>query len=470
MKQAIVIMHGMGEQIPMSTLNSFVHSVWTTDDSLVDQGKPDPNTGGVRDGNASWAKPDSRNNSTELRRVTTEQDASGNYTDFYEYYWAHLMQGNTWEHVKSWIQDLLLRNPSTRVPTRVFHAWVVLWLIALVVIAVTFYGMWPKEDTLEPWVSFVLSLMGLGLAAFVSNVLIKRFGDVARYVKAWPPNVAKRHAIRQAGVDLLIRLIESKDSKGNEEYDRIVVVAHSLGTIVAYDILAMVFDHYNGKFGSSKNQPARDKLEKMIRDALASGKLDIDAFQKQQAATLAEARDHGASWKITDFITLGSPLTHAEFLLAESLKDLRARQNRRNLPTCPPALEYDGTTKLRHFTYSGKADRKPSDPRTPHHAAAFAYTQWTNLFSPEKYIVTGDLISGPVGEAFGLKGEGGLIQGIRDIAVLPRLDDQGQVALGHRRSAFSHNNYWDMGKGTETGAVEVPHHIEELRKALGILR
>ncbi|MEP3427412.1 MAG: hypothetical protein ABJN98_01930 [Roseibium sp.] len=122
MKQAIVILHGMGEQVPMSTLNSFVHAVWTTDDSLVDQDKPNPNTGSARDGYASWAKPDNRNNSTELRRVTTEQDASGNYTDFYEYYWAHMMQGNTWEHVKSWFQDLLFRNPFTRVPARVFHA------------------------------------------------------------------------------------------------------------------------------------------------------------------------------------------------------------------------------------------------------------------------------------------------------------------------------------------------------------
>lgn len=470
MKQAIVIMHGMGEQVPMSTLHSFVNSVWTTDKNLVDPGKPDPNTGGPRQENVSWAKPDARNNSTELRRVTTEKDASGNYTDFYEYYWAHMMQGNTWEHFKTWIWDLLLRNPFKRVPARVFHAWAVLWLIALIVIVTTLYGFWPKAASPKPWVSFVLSLMGLGLAAFVSNVLIKRFGDVARYVKAWPPNVAKRHAIRQAGVDLLKKLIDSKDSKGNEEYDRIVVVAHSLGTIVAYDILTMVFGHYNKDFESTQTQPERDKLEQMIRDARRSGRLEIDGFQKQQAAALSEAREHGTPWKVTDFITLGSPLTHAEFLLAESLDDLRMRQNQRNLPTCPPVLEYDGTTKLDHFTYSGKSDRKPVDPRIPHHAAPFGYTRWTNLYSPEKCIVKGDLISGPVGEAFGSKQETGVIQGIRDIAVLPRLDEQGQVAPGHRRSGFSHNNYWNMGKGTETDPVEVPHHIEELRSALGILR
>jgi hypothetical protein len=99
MKQAIVILHGMGEQIPMTTLNSFVKAVWTTDGTLVDGQKPDPNTGKKRSGNVSWEKPDDRNSSTELRRITTERDNAGNYTDFYEYYWAHMMQGTTWEHV-----------------------------------------------------------------------------------------------------------------------------------------------------------------------------------------------------------------------------------------------------------------------------------------------------------------------------------------------------------------------------------
>ena len=87
MKQAVILIHGMGEQIPMSTLNSFVSSVWSTDTTLVDPDKPDPNTGCNRQGNASGAKPDDRNSSTELRRITTERDKSGNYTDFYEFYW-----------------------------------------------------------------------------------------------------------------------------------------------------------------------------------------------------------------------------------------------------------------------------------------------------------------------------------------------------------------------------------------------
>ncbi|MBS0124708.1 hypothetical protein [Thetidibacter halocola] len=468
MKQAVVILHGMGEQIPMQTLNSFVRSVWTTDTALVNPGKPDPNTGGRRKGNVSWAKPDPRNNSTELRRITTERDEAGNYTDFYEYYWAHLMHGTTWEHVQTWIKDLLLRNPSTRVPGRVFHAWVVLWIIALVVVGLTLWGLWPKAEAPKPWLAWLSALGGMAVAAFVSDVLIKRFGDVARYVKALPPNVARRQEIRQTGVDLLDRLIKSG------EYDRIVVVAHSLGSIVAYDILAMLFARYNTQLDDGDpdemQQPERHALEEMIRAAAAGGALDLDAFQDQQAKAQDEARAQGAGWIVTDFVTLGAPLAHAEFLMAESREDMRARQESRLLPTCPPVLEYDGTTKLAHFTYAGGRDRDPQDRRLPHHAALFAYTRWTNLYSPEKAILTGDLISGPVAEVFGLKTDTGVLRGIRDIAVLPALDAAGKVAPGHRRSFFSHNNYWALDKGTETGRAAVPHHIAELRKAVRILQ
>lgn len=82
MTQPIVILHAMGEQIPRTTLNFFVRSVWTTDTALVEPGKPDPSTGKPRRGNASWAKPDERNSSTELRRITTESDSNRTKTDF----------------------------------------------------------------------------------------------------------------------------------------------------------------------------------------------------------------------------------------------------------------------------------------------------------------------------------------------------------------------------------------------------
>ncbi|MEK1888218.1 MAG: hypothetical protein AAAB35_11735 [Phyllobacterium sp.] len=63
MKQAVVIIHGMGEQIPMETLQGFVETVWVTDDSLIDRDRPDSLTGGKRFENAVWSKPDRRNRS-----------------------------------------------------------------------------------------------------------------------------------------------------------------------------------------------------------------------------------------------------------------------------------------------------------------------------------------------------------------------------------------------------------------------
>lgn len=481
MKQAVVVLHGMGEQIPMQTLNSFVEAVWASDRNLVDRARKDPNSGGSRTENAFWAKPDDRNSSTELRRITTERDEKGNYTDFYEYYWAHLMHGTTWEHVKTWITDLLWRNPFKRVPKRVLHAWITLWIVATIAIYFTIQGFLPLNEEKQSAVGGLMSgIGGLLIAAFVSNVLIKRFGDVARYVKALPPNVARRQEIRANGVALLERLIASGD------YDRIVVVAHSLGSIVAYDILAMLFANHNkvineGDFKKMK-QPERHKLEDMIRNAagleLANGtdgegkELDINAYQAQQAAALAEAQAQGNKWIISDFITLGAPLAHAEFLMSESHTDLRKRQMNRLLPTCPPMPEYDGTTKLRHISYDpkGNSKRQPETRRVLHHAAIFGYTRWTNLYSDEAFLLTGDLISGPVAGAFGAQIGDKLVRGIRDISVLPALTEGKHVASGHKRTFFSHNNYWNAKKGSDTVHVEVPHHIAELRRAIAILQ
>lgn len=72
MKQAVVIIHGMGDQIPMETLQGFVETVWVRDDSLIDQARPDSATDGPRYENTVWSKPDRRNRSFELRRMAID--------------------------------------------------------------------------------------------------------------------------------------------------------------------------------------------------------------------------------------------------------------------------------------------------------------------------------------------------------------------------------------------------------------
>jgi len=145
-KQAIVVIHGMGEQMPMDTIKGFVRAAWETVTGLATDKLPDPAE--------VWSKPDGRTGSLELRRITTRQTiptrtfADGVRSDFYELYWADLSGGSTWNQVQDWIGGLLLRNPFTRVPPRVFLAWVVLWLIALTVIVLSIAAALPETASI----------------------------------------------------------------------------------------------------------------------------------------------------------------------------------------------------------------------------------------------------------------------------------------------------------------------------------
>jgi hypothetical protein len=123
-KQAVVMIHGMGEQKPMDTIKSFVHAVWETDVEIAHNQHPNPTE--------TWSKPDLRTGSLELRRITTRESVrtqtftTGVRTDFYELYWADLLEGSTWSHISAWVSGLLCRNPFTRVPRPVRLAWVLL--------------------------------------------------------------------------------------------------------------------------------------------------------------------------------------------------------------------------------------------------------------------------------------------------------------------------------------------------------
>lgn len=476
MKQAVVVIHGMGEQIPMQTITDFAEAVWVTDSDLIDRARPDSTTGGKRESNAIWFKPDERNRSYELRRLTTESLPGRSSTDFYEFYWAHLMHGTAWEHFQAWVVDLLWRSPR-RVPRGLGLAWSLLWVTTIAAALAAFISLIPFEG--KGWVWPVLTgLVTVGVGWFVNTFLLKYFGDVARYVKAAPTNVARRQEIREKGVELLETLMgfEPDGTRKQSDYDRIVVVAHSLGTIIAYDILTHCFARLNTKMEPAAAQPERAKLEEMIRAAadlrLASSRsvpatgLDIDAFQDQQEKCRHELNAEGNPWIISDFVTLGSPLAHAEFLLAYDKADLRKVQERRMLPTCPPTLEHDETTKRRHFTYrTGKGGANA--PRVPHHAALFAYTRWTNLYSPHAAILWGDIISGPVSTQFSLAVNEREITGIRDVAVLPELETNDSVTKHVRTPFFSHTKYWQFPKTWKPGAP-MPHHIETLRRALNL--
>ena len=260
------------------------------------------------------------------------------------------------------------------------------------------------------------------------------------------------------------------------EYDRIIVVAHSLGTIVAYDILKHSFArvHRFVNADPKAKQPSRHRLERLLQDTIEqSGSLDIDAYRDLQSACLEELRGAGNPWIVSDFITLGSPLTHAEFLLAHDEADMRAQQEQRILPTCPPMLEFDRKTAKRHFSFwPGKRRSRSNEKeaeffRLPHHAAHFAYTRWTNIYSKGKAILWGDLISGPLAGHFDAEVAGSKLRGIRDVAVLPERDGTGRPKGSV--PFFTHTKYWNADISTGPSDKPVPFHIRKLREAIKLV-
>lgn len=386
MRQAIVLIHGIGEPRPMSTLRAFVDGVIENEVGL---------------GRVVRSKPDRLSESFELRRLVVDGTRSRPATDCYELYWAHHMAGNTLAHLWPLARLLLLRWP-TRVPRVLLPLWALTWTL-LVGLAWSWTHTDPGAlDTLR-LSNPIWWLAGTVVVLALQYVAAKFLGDAARYLSPTPDNVAIRHAIRSEGVRVLRRIQRKTD------YDRIIVVGHSLGSVIGYDILTHLWDECN----TVHSKPDRPN-QKALRDLQTAGdKLDPEkpetrtAYREAQRALWCEQRSHGNPWLITDFITLGSPMTYAALLFAEDAAELVTRQGDRELPTCPPQKD-DG----KYYYRPKKTYDVGGKPRTLfllHHAAPFAVTRWTNLFVPLRFGLLGDWVGGPLRAAFGV--------GIEDVPV-----------------------------------------------------
>lgn len=387
--QAVVMIHGIGEKRPMDTLRGFVEAVLPARE----------------DGEPYFSKPDALAETLELRKL---QDRDQPRTHFFEYYWAYKVKGTSFWHVSSWLQSLLLRRFS-QVPRQLKSIWAASWLLLFAaLIGWGFYmsgrGEGTESDSLPFWVGTLSTLL---LGTLQSLVLVN-IGSVARYLSPHPSNIALRQAIRADGVKLLRKLHEEKDANGRRLYERIVVVGHSLGSVIAYDVLKHAWEETNRVYEtpSAHDQAALTEVEQ-LGAALGEqpGEAQVRAYQSAQAELWWELQELGNPWRVTDLITLGSPLAHVAMLMANDAEDLEKRQRQRELPTCPPVGETDREGNVQYgFRVWKKYKNQAGDEhvlRALHHAAAFAVVRWTNLYFPTRMAIFGDVASGPLASAFG---------------------------------------------------------------------
>lgn len=436
MKQAVVLIHGIGEQKPMETLRGFVAAVLPRAAEGHEQ---------------YWSKPDPMSGLFELRRLQTPGRTK---THFYEYYWAYHVEGTRLSHLGQWFAELLFRR-WVNIPHALRVIWAVSWvLMGILLILLSLgslayaYEWYSSKPQFGPVWAALLLVTGL-----VQGFLIYYVGDAARYLSSNPQNVALRQKIRADGVRLLKVLHDSRD------YDRIIIVGHSLGSVIGYDIITQLWVEYNSVYefethteaisdflaeGHSPQPVIRDELFKAAK-ALSSGSSSeaVDLYRDSQVQGWKEQRRWGNPWRISDFVTLGSPLAHAMLLLARDQNEFKLRQRQRELPTCPPVKDERG------FAYSGPnsytvGDRKFT-PLILHHAAPFAVTRWTNIFFPAYLGLFGDIIGGPLREVFG--------SGIKDVPVTQN--------NWWRITPASHVAYWKDANLNTKQEARTPAHTTQ---------
>ncbi|PSB28229.1 SRPBCC domain-containing protein [Stenomitos frigidus] len=344
-RQAVVVIHGIGEQQPGETLKGLINGVFNVN-------------GKRREGQKEWIKPDQYSNSYELHRVTIKGTKDQPTTDIFECYWAHIIRNTTLDQVSAWVWWLLFRWP---VPKPIFPWWLLVWILILAVLVAAITAL--AGVKLVGW-AFALPPLVLAVLSWLWHYLgnplaINFIGDAARYLRLHPANIAHRQAIREAGVSLIEKLHASG------RYDRIVLLGHSLGSVIAYDIITHSWARMHKKHDSPMSPHFKEVIA-VERELTKQASPNALAFQDVQHTAWYRQRKNTQPWLITDLVTVGSPLTYADFLLADSKTAFEYAKSERILPTCPPEPEREKKSNHEKMTYRSYAlteSRKCDDSR-----------------------------------------------------------------------------------------------------------
>lgn len=296
-------------------------------------------------------------------------------------------------------------------------------------------------------------------SGWLSGKALRVFGDAARYFSNTPSNLEEREAVRRDLIALLTRLHDRRDPVTQQyEYDRIIVVGHSLGSVIAYDAISALwaerntllpFPYHKSKGRNNTNRPPLEKLIAQLEDCVRAHPnseeqpttFDKEKYRRLQrelwAALRADERSANleahrpkSRWIISDLVTVGSPLTYAETLLVDGgAKGLRAAHAKRLLFRCPPVPQLSDSQKRRPLRYRHWLGAGNGYETLLHHAAPFAPTAWTNIYYAH------DIVGGPLAPYFG--------HGVLDVPAR-RDEHQGDdvPSLARFLLFYPHSSYW----------------------------
>ncbi|MBN8641270.1 MAG: hypothetical protein J0L86_05590 [Flavobacteriales bacterium] len=436
-RKAVVVIHGIGNQLPMATTRELVESLKDDTDIL-------------------YSSPDREANFFETRRLSL----SGKHIDFYEFYWANLVVEPSNSDLMLWLRRLLFfKDPSTRAKNLVMVIRVL-----LIVLACLFLYLFVK-DILASWHQKGLSAWNTG--AFTAAVLFvfkvvmpsvnrrvaQTVGDAVKYLTSSPQNIDSRYKIRQKGIQLLKKLHEKKDKNGKPLYSKIIIVGHSLGSVVGYDLITNLWHDYIYDYAPEKApvlQPILNQMSDLLSDYHQNSQVQsfpTEKYNQLQEELYAELKSLNNPWLISDFITVGSPLCHGAYIMAKNYEEFDRRTNYREIPLNPPKIEVkrQGNEIVKDYdnAISYKDEIKDAagnefSMRIINHSSQFAFIRWNNIYFSNDYV------GGDLNFYFG--------EGIQNQRFIPK----GSFVKKYF-PVYSHTHYWDAQQ-TET--------VETLKKLI----
>ncbi|CCI51551.1 membrane hypothetical protein [Nostocoides jenkinsii Ben 74] len=407
---AVVVAHGIGNQLPMDTVRALVDNVF---------GKKS----GLSTSAPVYNRMDREARFLDLRRLMLVKTRKRPRVDFYELYWQPTFGTGSAGAVLGWALRLLRRTPEGSQMRRVVHTVRIaigLLLLLVCVLAIVAWVLVPNRGWELAAATVPFLLWALGVARLlVSSVLANVVSDASRWFAPGPGDIEGRDKVRLQGVELL-RGLHRVDANNRPRYERIIVVGHSLGAVITYDAIRLAFDELRDPKPQGVEDPPLvgppDQRQPCAWNFLTGSptllsspngqaddiaRVDVRAtaerYHEVQEALDEEQRGLGVPWRVTDFITLGSPLTHALDLLGGKDVTLECRMSENELPSCPPRGEQQHREEVwkregRPTQLAAGADGKgrvafyrgnnESGPLRAHEASPFATTRWTNLYIP----------------------------------------------------------------------------------------
>jgi hypothetical protein len=389
-RTALLVIHGIGDQVPLETLDGFGRTLAETlalaPGARIEVTHHLAKKAGGRPGEV-WF-----DNVLRLRDAASPE---GCHLDLYEYYWANKTEDKVRsEDIQQWVSEVtrgarrfykenaeLARSDEPKgafTSNGRFHGWRYRFFLGAIGVLIPAVSA-AAEGVLKAaaWLPVVGGAFRALLTTFFSGSkkrLVNTIGDIVVYTTSDRRSqfYEVRQEILRGAVGAFRYLLEVED--GRHRYDRVVLAGHSLGTQVAYDAVnRLVHELDEGQVNGWKADGTSAVVDGLRLDQLFSG-----------------------------FVTFGSPLDKIAFFLREQV----------------PAEQYLRKQLVSHYHSFKQRDwnphwRPPFVVATPF-ARRLDSVPWRNYYDQRDYV----------------SGSLDFYRGLTNVdARLPK-------------SLFTHNDYW----------------------------